>query len=253
MRNKCYVDVCGGVGNQLFQIANGYAYSQKYNLDLLIDPTNWNAGQGVSSIIYQDEIFRNFNNTYRPRGQTKEIHEKEFNYNELPKYHWSDGDVSFHGYFQSLKYFEDYKDEFINKLTLPKVDSSFISSDNIAFHIRQGDYLNYPHIFGDLTNYFNMMFEKFCPDYQVNVFTDSPKLVLEKYDKYDFNLIQTSSELNDLTLLSLHDRMVCSNSTFSWWGSILGKKKDLIIVPEKWLIDRDCSDIYYEGMTKHEL
>jgi hypothetical protein len=249
--SKCYVDVCGGVGNQLFQIAAGYAYSKKYNLDLLIDPSNWTASQGISPILYQYSIFRNFGNSYSPRGDTREIHEEGFNYKELPRYHWIDGDVSLHGYFQSLKYFKDYRDDFINQLYLPAVDWSFISRDNnIAFHIRQGDYLNYPHIFGDLTNYFSKQFEKFCPDFQVNVFTDSPELVLKKFEKYDFNLIKTSSELNDLTLLSLHDRIVCSNSSFSWWASLLGKKKELIIVPEKWLLDRDCSDIYYEGMIK---
>lgn len=251
--NKCYVDVCGGVGNQLFQIANGYAYSKRYNLELLIDPTNWTASQGVPSIIYQDNIFRNFNNSYSPRGETKEIHEKDFNYNELPKYHWIDGDVSLHGYFQSLKYFEDYRDDFINQLVLPKVDTSFISQNNIAFHIRLGDYQKYPHIYGDLTNYFNKQFEKFSPDLQVNVFSDSPELVLNKFGKYKFNMIKTSSELSDLTLLSLHDRIVCSNSTFSWWGSLLGKNKDSIIVPDRWLLDRECIDIYYEGMTKNEL
>jgi hypothetical protein len=32
---------------------------------------------------------------------------------------------------------------------------------------------------------------------------------------------------------------------------LLGVKKDKIIVPEKWLLDRDCSDIYYEGMIKY--
>ena len=250
--SKCYVDVCGGVGNQLFQIAAGYAYSEKYNLELVIDPTNWTASQGVSPIIYQDTIFRFFYNSYSPRGKTKEIHENRFNYDELPKHHWIDGNVSLHGYFQSLKYFEDYKNQFINQLWTPSVDSSFMKPDCVGFHIRQGDYKNYPHIFGDLTNYFNALFEKF-KGVQINVFTDSPESVLKQYEKYDFNLIKTSSELNDLTLLSLHENIVCSNSSFSWWASILGNKKKLIIVPEKWLLDRDCSDIYYEGMTKYEL
>jgi hypothetical protein len=251
MKNKCYVDVSGGIGNQLFKVANGYAYSQRYNLELVIDPTNWTASQGTSPILYQSNIFKNFN--IIPRGETTEIHEISFNFMELPKYDWSYGDISLHGGFQSLKYFEDYKDEFISLLCLPKVDTSFISSDaNIAFHIRFGDYQHYPKIFGDITNYFHKQFEKFSPDFQINVFSDSPELVLNKFRNYKFNLIKTSSELNDLTLLSLHDRIVCSNSTFSWWASLLGAKKELIIVPDKWLLDRDCKDIYYEGMIKNE-
>lgn len=250
--NNCYAKVIGGVGNQLFIIAAAYSYARKHNKQLLIDTSSWFGGQGSRNINeYIDTIFKNFrtNDGIFPDDIVTDITESGFNYSELP-YH--DTSVKLNGYFQSLKYFNDYKEDFIGKLSLPDVDTSFIKEKNIAFHIRLGDYQNFPNIFGDLSKYFKEMFERFQDDYQINVFTDSPDIVLERYKNYNFNLIQTSLELNDLTLISQHDNIVCSNSSFSWWGSLLGKKKELIIVPDKWLFNKKCLDIYREDMEKYE-
>jgi hypothetical protein len=247
--NNCYVNVCGGIGNQLFQIANGYAYSKIHNKNLIIDPLHWTSSQGKSPKIYETTIFKNFTYGSIFTEDVDPISEKDFNYSELE---FKGGNVSLNGYFQSLKYFQECKDEFINLLNLPKVNSSFIQSKNIAFHIRRGDYAKFPNIFGNITPYFHRMFKRFENEFQINVFTDSPNYVLQEFEKYNFNLIQTSSELNDLTLLSKHDNIVGSNSSFSWWGSLLGKRKEYIIFPDRWLLDKDCIDIYYDGIIKEK-
>jgi hypothetical protein len=86
------------------------------------------------------------------------------------------------------------------------------------------------------------------------VFTDSPEYVKNEFKEKKFNLIEGHTELEDLVLMSQHDNVVCSNSTFSWWGSFLGEKKDKIIVPEKWFADgREEGDIYRKGMIKLKL
>lgn len=246
---KCFAKMEGGIGNQLFQLAAAFAYARKHGKKLFIDDGEWTASQGKSPKLYRDSLFKNFEFCSSSNLVT-EIKEQRFNYNELP---YIDGDVALRGYFQSLKYFQEYKDDFIKKLQFPEVNDRFITRDSMSFHIRMGDYKYYPAIFGNNINYFSKAFERYQDEFQINVFTDSPDDVLRIFDKYDFRLIRTSSELNDLTLLSKHDRIVCSNSSFSWWGAILGNPKDLIIVPDKWLLDRDCSDIYYEGMIKYEL
>jgi hypothetical protein len=246
--DKCYVNVCGGVGNQLFQIANGFAYSKKYSKELYVNSSNWNASQGNHCDSYKDDLFKNFKYESPENNRYTILTERNSDFYELP---FIDGDVVLEGYFQSLKYFDTDKDEFMSKLCLRKVDTSFIKEKNVAIHIRRGDYLRHSNVHlvcGE--KYFTTMFKKF-DKYQVNVFTDSPEYVLKEFDPYYFNLIQTSSELNDLTLMSKHDNIVCSNSSFSWWASILGKPKQRVIVPERWYNDRSCLDIYYEGMIKY--
>lgn len=242
--SACYVNVCGGVGNQLFQVAAGYSYCKKYGKDLYIDILHWNASQGVNPYEYSKEILSKFKFRVGVDFNIKPIIEKTTTYKEIP---YENVDISLNGYFQSLKYFEEYAEEFKSLLVLPEVNISFIKEKNVAFHIRRGDYLNYQHLYGLGDNYFRNQFEKF-KDYQINVFTDSPEIVLKEFEEFDFNLIQTSSEIKDLTTIAHHDNVVCSNSSFSWWGSFLGKKKDKIIVPDKWITGQDFSDIYRPDM-----
>lgn len=240
--SECYVNVEGGLGNQLFQIAAGYAYCKKYGYDLFIDTLRWTAHQGNHPGEYSNTIFKNFE--YKVGLGTKNYNEK-IPYEEIP---YEDVPISINGYFQSMKYFEECVEDFKKELVLPEVNISFIKEKNVAFHIRRGDYLQFQHIYGIGDTYFKTQFEKF-KDYQINVFTDSPEIVLKEFEQFDFNLIQSSSEIKDLTLIAHHDNVVCSNSSFSWWGSLLGKKKDKIVVPDKWINGQDCSDIYRSNMT----
>lgn len=239
--SNCYANVCGGVGNQLFQVAAAYTYAKRYGKDFFIDCSRWHASQGTNPLQYENTIFKNFQ--YRVGKEfNPELLEEGSSYSPLREI---EGDVSLSGYFQSWKYFED---DFKDLIVLPKVKTDYIKEKNVAFHIRRGDYLNYGDLFYIGGTYFPNQFKNF-KDYQINVFTDSPELVLKEFDGYDFNLIQTSSEITDLTSISEHDNVVCSNSSFSWWASLLGKKKDKIIVPDKWIKGQDCSDIYRSDMT----
>jgi hypothetical protein len=239
--SNCYANVCGGVGNQLFQVAAAYTYAKRYGKDFFIDYSKWHASQGTNPLQYENTIFKNFQ-----YGVGKEFNpellEEGFGYSPLREI---EGDVSLTGYFQSWKYFED---DFKDLIVLPQVRTDFIEEKNVAFHIRRGDYLKFPDIFDIGQEYFRRQFFNFS-EYQINVFTDSPEIVLAEFDGYDFNLIQTSSEINDLTLISQHDNVVCSNSSFSWWASYLGKPKTKIIVPDKWLKGSNCADVYRSDMT----
>jgi hypothetical protein len=249
--NNCFVKVGGGLGNQLFQVAAAYSYCKKYNKKLYIDISDWSASQGNNPTNYKNSIFKNFEYHFYSTPETTQINEDDLVYKELPFY---DGDVSLHGYFQSEKYFREYKQEFINLLNLPDVNKSFMEEQNVAFHIRRGDYISYSHIYNVCnTDYFNKQFKAF-KNYQINVFTDSANIICEEFKNENFNLIITNSELEDLTLMSLHTNIVCSNSSFSWWASLLGKRKDNIIVPNRWFNNlQNHYDIYRSEFTKIEV
>lgn len=241
--NDCYIKVEGGLGNQLFMIAAAYAYSQKYNKNLYIDDSKWTASQGNPPIIYANTIFKNFQ--YKHSEDCVDIYDKFGKFKDLP---YVDGNVSIHGYCQSIKYFENYKDEFINLLNFPKVDTWFLKLPNVIFHIRRGDYIRYPRYYICNSEYFNSQFEKF-KGFQINVCTDSIEHIVKEFKTFNFNILQTSSELIDFMYATKHQNMVCSNSSFSWWASLIGNM-DKIIVPDKWLNDNTELDIYREDMIK---
>lgn len=244
--NNCYVNVCGGVGNQLFQVAAGYAYSRKFDKELFIDSSKWGAHQGNSPETYKTTLFRNFSYGKVFTRDVIGFHEKGLNYTEIP-FHINS--VSLNGYFQSLKYFEKHKNEFIPLLALPEIDF-YPPKDDVCFHIRRGDYLQFQkvHYVCD-TDYFNNLFDRFNGK-NIYVITDSPDHVLNEFDGKDFKLIKTNSDLEDLTVMSKFNNIVCSNSSFSWWASLIGGAEN-VYVPPRWYVDnRQCEDIYRPEMIK---
>lgn len=254
--NNCYVHPIGGLGNQLFIIAAGYAYAKKHGKKLIIVPDNWNAGQGNHVLSYKDTIFRNFEYGSFPFTRNViPVHERRFNYDELPFVH---GNVSLHGYFQSLKYFEDVKDEFISLLDLPDWDNTPLRNQKgshmplVAFHIRRGDYLihrNIHHVCH--TDYFNHFLREF-ENYNVAGFTDSPAHVLEEFSNFGLQIPTFNSDLDSFTSMSRCDIIVGSNSTFSWWASLIGRKN--CYFPSKWFADgREHGDIYRKDMILHDV
>lgn len=242
--SSVYVSLAGGIGNQLFQIAAGFSYAKKHKKNLILDTSGWSASQGTDPKYYKNSFFSNFKFGSPLMQNAKGLLEYKFNYEEIP---YVEGNVYLSGYRQSIKYFENDM-EFLDLLNFEnqkRLDTSFIQKPNVAVHIRRGDYLKHSHIHLVCgTDYFVENIKQF-PDHQINVFTDSPDCVKEELKGFDVNIIDGGSEINDLYLMSLHDNIICSNSTFSWWASLLNKKKEKIIVPKIWFKNfEEHHDIY---------
>lgn len=249
--HNVYISLAGGLGNQLFQVAAGYAYSRKHRKNLVLDSSKWSASQGSNPDEYQKTIFQNFRYGTPYTRDVIGYYEPRFNYDEIPD---QLGSVSLHGYFQSLKYFEDYKDDFINELILPDVDTDFITDYSVAAHVRRGDYLRHSdiHMVCD-HEYFKKNLSRFL-GYKIHIFSDSHDIVKEEFKNMGGRIIDGGSELNDLTLMSQYDNIICSNSSFSWWASILGVEKKKIIVPKIWFkAFEQHNDIYRKDFQISEI
>lgn len=252
--DNVYVNLAGGIGNQLFQIACGYAYSVTYSKNLVLDASGWTASQGSNPLNYKDTFFKNFKFGKAPQQATT-ISEKHFNYSSLPNVQ---GDVILSGYFQSFKYFSDYANELISKFDFSefekwktKID---IQPNFVGVHVRLGDYLRFQHIHKVCdSNYYNSCINKFGNNYQFYVLSDdinnSAKIIAPTNN---IAFVQTGSELSDLSFLSHMPNIIASNSTFSWWASLFGCKKESVLVPNKWFnnFNQDYSDIYRSDFIK---
>lgn len=251
--SNVYVSLVGGVGNQLFQIAAGYVYARTYNKNLILDTSRWTGSQGKHPDTYKNSLFRNFMySSHHPRGFT-EVFEKRYNFDPLPYYK---GDVRLNGYFQSFKYFEHYKDDFLALLSWPDVSLADINPNSVAIHIRRGDYIQHQAIHLICVDEYYRDAAKHFENAEFNVFTDDLRSVYESFSKNDYlgskaKLVQGATELDDLYLLGQHDNIICSNSSFSWWGSLIGKKKEKIIVPDLWYKNfENHDDIYRSDFTR---
>lgn len=238
----------GGLGNQMFQIAAGYYLAKSNNDTYGINPSlQVEIGQGSGLNHYKNSIFKNFNFTdYKSLNSYKE---SPLGYSPIPY----TPDTLLDGYFQSEKYFPNCRDD-LNKL-FGFESNDTTPSHKCVIHIRAGDYLYSGNdVFNVVTkDYFSNAIEyvkKLNEEVIFSVITDTLEYVshfIPDTIKYSLN---QGSDLDDMYVLSQSDYAIISNSTFSWWGSYLGKNK-LTLAPYKWFNSSpDFSDIFREDTVK---
>ncbi len=205
---KLAAQLIGGLGNQLFILAHGYKLAREQGKELVIDSSNWYAGQGGHPEEYKDSLYKNFT--------------------------FGKGESIKKGYYQGLKYFEPFGKEFINKLG---IELKHIS--RTAVHVRRGDYIGSKHNVCDMGYYKRAM-----QGHECTIFSDDPQWCESQFNHSVFR----GSVLESFIEMASHSMVVCSNSSFSWWASYIGKSKT--IVPNKWYRDKVDEDIYRPDMIR---
>jgi hypothetical protein len=251
----------GGIGNQLFQIAAGYALAKRTNSEFKINYNlQHNCIQGFNPKKYKQTLYRDIPETdYIPRNVYSEPH---FHYKEIP----ACDDVIIDGYFQSLKYFDDCIEDIINLFKFPitciekhQQIKSKLTEKTIGVHVRRGDYKKYSTIhYLQPCEYYEAAIDMLGGD-SLLVATDDwnsfyEEKLLHKYeDTYKIFSTSGCTELDDLFLLSQCSKIVISNSTLAWWAAFLGKRNKQVISPAKWFGyegPQDFQDIYCNDWTK---
>jgi hypothetical protein len=253
----------GGLGNYMFQIATAYAYSKKTNKNLIFNSNDIYVVHG-SVDSYKDNILSNI--VFESLNQNsfgKRYNEPSFNFNEIPNF---DGNVYLNGYFQSEKYFKNYRNEILDLFEFDNKTKDFINKKYgdllnnkiCSIHIRRGDYLGLPdhHPTQPLEYYVNALGE-FDNNTKFLVFSDDIewcKINFSSINK-DFTFIEGNTDYQDLYLMSIcNDNIIC-NSTFSWWGAWLNKNENKqVVIPSNWfgpkLKNHNTNDLYCEGWFK---
>ena len=231
------IECAGGLGNQLFQIATAYAYSRRYKSTLYISnkkhdprPFYWD------SILEKCKQF-----VTKTMPESSSWHEASACiYTEIP-YRLN---ISLHMYFQSSKYFNDYKDEikelFSGTYTLPEHLQKWIEQKErvVIIHARRTDYLRNQ----DIINFHGPL----TPDYYMNAvdriktIVDNPIFILISDDPSYWNQCNIENsvilEEDDITTFRFIQHFyyfIIANSTFSWWGAWLSSYRK-VIAPKKW-------------------
>lgn len=228
----------GGIGNQMFQIAATYALALRNN-DICCFNFNecYTPLQGNPSSNYRDNIFINIceNNEFKARVSYTE---PRFGYEELP---YAQG-LSLTGYFQSEKYFLDYKEKIINLFNVdkkkPKSFIETIKKDNLSvtsIHVRRGDYVNLSHMHSLCTLEYYKEAMKYIGDSIFVILSDDLEWVKDNINGEMIYYSPFDNELDDLSLMTCCDNNIISNSTFSWWGAYLNNNHNKkIIAPKVW-------------------
>jgi len=159
--------------------------------------------------------------------------------------------TSIEGYFQSYKYFEEFKQEILKDFTfkpsiLDKCNSEISKYTNpVSIHIRRGDYVNHPGFWNITPEYIQEAFNHFNDDeYTFLIFSDDLEWCKQIFPK-EVIFIE-GNQFEDLCLMSLCDHNIISNSSYSWWGAYLNKnEKKRVIAPKNWFIpSKPLNDLY---------
>jgi len=232
----------GGIGNQMFQIAATYALALRNNdttgFDFQLCHTPM---QGNTSYTYSKNILKNVTNVLNINTK-KHYNEEKFSYSELPYA----SNLCLNGYFQSEKYFEDYKDKVIDLFYLKGgneivIDSLLSTARKLnrkpitSIHIRRGDYVKNSDFHNVLDVEYYKKAMEIIGDSVFIFISDDLEWVKENFKGDNFIYSPFKSDVDDLTLMTLCDNNIIGNSSFSWWGAYLNRfESKQVIAPKKW-------------------
>lgn len=277
--------LCGGLGNQLFQIFTTIAYAIKYQKAFFF-LNNTQLGNGENGVVIRYTYWDTFLKEFRPFLKDQKqipwlnlIYEKDFTYNELPENFDKNMGSLLVGYFQSPKYFNNCKETICKMMKIElkkiiirkKVNIDFENNMTISIHFRFGDYKKYPNIYpllgvnyyynalkyiiselniDELNKMINVLY--FCEDDSIS----ESEMIITQLKSLTQKLIhfeRASSELSDweqLLLMSMCEHNIIANSTFSWWGAYLNTSNSKIVCyPDEWFkkeTNKVTSDLFLE-------
>ncbi len=243
----------GGLGNLLFMVANIFSLSKKYGFDIIIYKSNKdnNPNNTQRKFVWEYDIFKKYKISEETEYKSfKKIYENGFIYRDIIlDSNNINNNYNTNGFFQSYKYFWEYKNEFINSLTNPYQDqiTSFIkdirdkykNKQIISIHFRRTDYLKNPNIHLNLSNeYYLSAIKNFNLNDVYIFFSDDIEWVKQQKE---FDLLnnkifyENPNEELTLWLMAECDHNIIANSSFSLWASYLNKNPNKkTISPSKW-------------------
>lgn len=243
----------GGLSNQLFQISAtcGLAFENNdvfgFNFDNCYTPL-----QGFKSSKYKNNIYKNIPTIDNLPSNI--YNEPCFEYKKIPYC----GDMVLDGYFQSEKYFNEYRDRVINLFDLTyrldEINEFFVKLPRpiTSVHIRRGDYLPLTDVFVILDKeYYISAMNVFQDNGYFLIFSDDINWAKQNFDNKNLYFSESNDELFDFILMSKCDNNIIANSSFSWWASYLNKNKNKTIVgPKKWF--NPISNLNYKDILPED-
>lgn len=273
-------DICGGLGNQLFQISNILIYNKHLNQKKII------------VFKYEENLF-NFYNLPRKTfwkslflNQFMIIDEKEYNninfllINEknnhkidLEPFSYCPHNLLFKGYFQSFKYFDDdIKNEIYNlifsnkelvniaKEYYNKIKNQLDSTEDdiISIHIRRTDYVYSSKYHNALEFDYYKKALNYANIKKLVIFSDDIEWCKTNFTKEIYNydniyFVDINNVEIEFLIMCMFKNYIIANSTFSLWASFISPfDNKLIVAPKNWYgIEgpKDWNEIYHKYIT----
>lgn len=260
-----YIEIMGGLGNQLFQIFCGIAYSLENRVPFKINISKFDLVSPLDNIskrpTYWDNFLSNLSRfTYQQQLQIRANHFETayFKYDKIP---YINQDFKLRGYYQSYKYFDGQFANICKMINLDNQKAEIAEKHKvllsgvkkpISIHFRIGDYVKnlamHPVLSTDYyincikylksvlpdleEHYYLLVFGEICDNEKISQAIEAIKAI------YNIEIVICDYAIPDyeqLLLMSLTSHNIIANSTFSWWGAYFNNNIDKIVCyPSIW-------------------
>ncbi len=267
--------IVGGLGNQLFILAFGLyliheqsedvsffvdrnrAGNQTHGQNVFVD-LDWNAAKAIEPNWRQtpfafraDEVLRNLGIRRLSPGPFGRLVSESFLINRDGKVKDGLGErLVCRGYFQSPTYYRAIRHRGLLESIEPRIRTSWYqdklqeirSNDVASLHLRLGDYRK-KSVNRVLSKEYYLKAMENLESSTTFVFSDSIDAAREFLSDFEntrslrfIDPPRESRAIESLSLLSQAGRLICSDSTFSWWAASTGNRSKEIYLPSrKWI------------------
>ena len=236
----------GRAGNFFFECATAWAYAKRHGLKFSVPKHT--SHQYWSPIYLHHLVDPKYNPVDLITVEEKQFHYVPIQFDES----WRGRNILLHGYFQSPKYFDEYRDEMLDAFNLAwESREGFVS-----VHIRRGDYLKltmkHPPVSKEWYENAMSMF----PGKKFIFFSDDIEYCKQTFgNRADCLFSEGKTVEQDLIDMSCCEHNIISASTFGWWGAYLNKNPNkTVVLPRQWFQpgwdNADTSDIVPDEWIK---
>ncbi len=233
------VKLTGGLGNQLFQYAEGFNLAKERKTSLSLD-ISWYKGR-----LNRKYLLNQFNINERTANKFEIVKTKILNNKNYIE-------TSHSNTWLTQKFAEQNESLIRREFTLKNnfsannlsIMEDIQSKNSISIHLRGGDYVR-----GNKSNFHGVCEKEYysasieyikskIPSSHFYIFTDDipwAKSHIDLPEPYTFVSNPESLPQEELILMSKCNHNIIANSTFSWWGAWLNQNPNKIVIsPKKW-------------------
>lgn len=263
-RDAVVTSLAGGLGNQMFQYAAGWALARRHGCRLVLDSRSLHA-RGLQTLrpyaldAYRIEATLDSLGRFA-LGSCRTVAEAGGRYQ--PGLMDGAGPGSrLQGYWQCERYFVHERTQLLQHFSLRQGAGAYATEvaqairarpDAICLHFRRGDYVSNPEAarhHGSCTmDYYESalaLLRSQSPGGALFIFSDDTAWVREQVSlARDACVVDSgrSSPAEDIWLMSLCTHHVVANSSFSWWGAWLATGGGRTCAPRRWFADPGMDD-----------
>jgi len=243
----------GGLGNQLFQIANGIMIAERFNFDIAFhevdvkrNPRDKKGAEGLgfpfNSLTKKIHVYKCGDSLKLPMRiamsrffmttLTTNLDEEQISLNQKSTF------GILQGYLQNLDFLKSFADLALGRIILgPKSEVNAI--DGIAIHIRARDGLMHSGMSISKSFYKHALGAVAAnPESKIDVFSDDldfAQIFCQELGDFQFNFLEESASLTATELLrrlSCYEKIISSRSTLSWWACFLASstRRDTVVI-----------------------